>query len=371
MKKFGLVSILDRYLFMEMFYPIMYCVLGLTVIFISANLYELTDLLIDKHAPVLVVLQILIFRIPTVLAWVFPIAVLFATVYTLGRLVKDNEITSMRMAGYGLHRIIIPFLLLGLVVSFSAYWINEKVAPWTNHRAMNLIRQMMMQDVTPVIKEDTFFRGPDDRYFYVRTMDRSTGTFFDVMIYEAGFSGLRTPFPRVITARKGSFYKEMWELEDGVVHEFDEEGFIQSETKFAKMSVPVGDGLEHFFGNQKTAAEMSRTELVEELELFAKSGIKINSWEVEYHLKLAAPFVSFIFVLIGTPLSMHNRKGWGWGIVFTIVAVFGFYVLQSLTKSLGEAGKVDAMLSAWIPNIAFMFIGAVLLIREEFYLPRR
>ncbi|AZR74912.1 permease [Anoxybacter fermentans] len=353
-----------------MLQPVLFCIMGFTVMFMSSLLYELTDMIIIKKVPVLTVIKILLYRLPAILVMAFPISALFATIYSLGRLAKDNEITIMRISGYGIHRIIIPFLLLGLGLSVGSFWINEKVVPWANHRSMNLVRQIYLKDVTPSIKENIFFKGPENRYFYVRKVDRKKEVLYDVMIYEPQFSGKEGSFPRVITAKKGVFHEDVWELKDGVIHEFDDEGFIVREGQFSQMSIPVSDGLEHFYGNQKTTSEMSRSELEEEIKLFLKSGIKVDSWQVDYHLKLALPFASLIFVLVGVPLSLRNRKGWGMGVVFTLVVVFAYYVIQSLFRSFGSNGLLPPFWAAWLPNIIFAVLGIILLLREEFFILR-
>lgn len=369
-KRSGLISIFSKYLFMEMWLPLLVCLMGVTVVLTSSILYELTDMVIDKRVPIFIVLQIMVYRLPTILVMAFPISVLFATIFSVGRLVKDNEMTSMRMSGYGILRILLPFLLIGCILTFSTYWVGEKLAPWTNHQALNLVRQVMMKDVTPVIKENTFFRGPEDRYFYVRTVDHSKSELRDVMIYETRFTGLGSPFPRAITAKTGRFREKVWELEEGVIHEFDNAGFIKSETKFTRMEVPISDGLENFFGNQKSAEEMSRDELKDEIELFLRSGIRINSWEVEYNMKVAKPFVCLVFVLIGVPLSLRNRKGWGVGVVITFLIAFAYYITQSVCQSFGTSGLLEPVMSAWLPNLFFLVLGLLLMMREEFWIGR-
>ena len=366
MKKRGLTSIFSRYLFSEMFYPLMFCVLGVTVMLTSTMLYELSDMIFQKRVPVPIVLEMLLFRVPEVLSMSFPISVLFATVFALGRLNKDNEITAMRIAGFGIRKIILPFIVLGLLVSGASYWISDQVAPWASHRMYNLVREVMIKDVTPMISENTFFRGPEDRYFYVRVVDRKNSRLEDIMIYETRYAGDTSTFPRVITAKVGVFLDSSWVLQDGVVHEYDENGYMKNETAFKKMSIPVSDGLENFFGNQRTAAEMTRNELQEEIKLFTKSGINVSSWNVDYQLKLSVPFVSLIFVLIGAPLSLHNRKGWGIGLVITIVVAFCFYVLQSICRSLGISGVMTPEVAAWLPNVLFVLLGVVLLFTEEY-----
>lgn len=336
--------------------------------FMSGLLYELADLIIKKHVPIITVSKILLYRLPAIFVLAFPIAALFATIFALGRLAKDNEVTVMRMSGFGIHRILFPFILLGLVMSIGNYYINEELVPWTNHQAMNLVRQVMLKDVTPSIKENVFIKAPDDRHFYVRRVDRKEQALYDVIVYELKYDGQKGPYPRIITAQKGVFTEDTWELENGVLHEFDELGFSVKEGRFDNLAIQVSDGLDNFFSNTRTTEEMSRSELSEEIEDFLKSGIDLKSWRVDYHMKLAKPFIPLIFVIVGAPLVIRKGKGWWLRIVLTLVLGFAYFVVQSLSYSLGTSGLLAPLWAAWLPNIIFFLFGLLLLIREEFWI---
>ena len=65
------------------------------------------------------------------------------------------------------------------------------------------------------------------------------------------------------------------------------------------MKIITPDDSEVYFGNQRTTDEMNRKELKEYIERFQRSGIKVLPFVTEYHLKLAVPMASFIFILFG------------------------------------------------------------------------
>jgi len=49
--------------------------------------------------------------------------------------------------------------------------INEQIVPWSNHRARNIIRESMLQDVMPEVREDVFFcKGLMVVYFMLEVM---------------------------------------------------------------------------------------------------------------------------------------------------------------------------------------------------------
>ncbi|MBI4618515.1 MAG: LptF/LptG family permease, partial [Planctomycetes bacterium] len=69
--------------------------------------------------------------LPSLVAWglsiTLPIALLFATTFTLGRWSSDNEITALKACGVHLSRLVLPILGVGLVLSGTAYYVAEEV----------------------------------------------------------------------------------------------------------------------------------------------------------------------------------------------------------------------------------------------------
>ena len=131
------------------------------------------------------------------------------------------------------------------------------------------------------------------------------------------------------------------------------------------MEVEINRDVENFFGEQRTPSEMSREELKKEINLFQDSGINVNSLLVEYHLKLAMPFTSLIFVLIGAPLSLGNQESKTLNIILTIVTIFAYYLILSLSRSFGKNDMLPPLIAAWLPNTIFSIVGILLLIFEE------
>jgi len=209
-----------------------------------------------------------------------------------------------RTGGVRAFRIVMPLLFVGLVASITAFAFNERLVPWANHEFENTIRRIVLQEALPTAEENVFFRGTGDRFFYIRKVNAVSGELRDVMVYEVRKEGL----PRIITAKGGSAKGVLWTLSDGVVHDLDSEGYVVYEAKFREMNLRMDQRFESFFDGQKTPSEMSRKELKSYIDLFQAGGINVAALIVDYQLKLALPFASFIFVLIGAPIGREHSK---------------------------------------------------------------
>src|SRR5690554_3919210 len=225
---------------------------------ISSFLFQLTDMIIIKQIPMNTVLRLFVYQLPEVIVQTFPIAILFATMWGMSRLSRENEFTALRMGGISIYRLILPLIILGIVISSLTFFINERVVPWSNHEARNIIRRSILKQAMPDIQENVFFKGPEGRLFYVSSFDENAGTLENIVIYNMPS---REGFPEVVTARKGTASENKWKLEGGIIHQFDIDGDLHRGIMFDEMEYEVVQEVENFFGEQRTTSEMSRERL--------------------------------------------------------------------------------------------------------------
>lgn len=353
--------ILDRYTLLEFLGPFLFCVIGFTVILLSGLLFELVDYILVKNVPARTVGKMLLYKIPELMVMTLPIAALFSTLLALGRLKEDSELKVMRSSGVPYRRIMVPIIIAGFLISGLTYVTNEKIVPWTNHEFETTFREVLFKDGLPMVEANVFFNGGEDRFFYINEVNKKTSHLENIMIYELQ----KDEFPRLITAQSGTYLENNWFLTDGIVQELDDEGFITYQTKFASMQIITPEAAELYFGNQRTTDEMNRKELKAHIERFQKGGLRVVSFVVDYHLKLAMPMASFIFVLFGAPLSLYSKGGKSFGIAVSLIVTLIFYVANSVSRSLGVNEVLPPLLAAWLTNGLFALIGGVLLMRID------
>jgi lipopolysaccharide export system permease protein len=84
------------------------------------------------------------------------------------------------------------------------------------------------------------------------------------------------------------------------------------------------------------------------------------------NIKLAFPFISLILLTIGIPLALAVKKGGTPLSVSVGMAVCFLYVLiLGLARSLGLAGILPPLFSAWLANLLFLFLGIYMMIHME------
>lgn len=357
------MKIIDRYLLIELVGPFFAVMAITTLLNLSYPLYDLIELKMIKNIPFPVFFQILFYKLPAIAVLSFPVSILGSTLLSLGRLVKDSELIAIRMSHLSFYRLMIPFLFVGVIVSLWAYWINESVVPWTNHRSENLFRQVQLSQNMLDIQENRFFEGGDNRFFFVRKVYRSQNRLEGVVIYEA----TTDPYPRLLSAREAVLSGNAWKLRDGFIHKLSPQGAVESEIKFDELAIKIRTDMTSFFTEQRTPQEMSRQELQKQISLLRQSRVSTKALETDYHFKVSFPFACFIFVLIGAPLSLFSMRGGSFiGILLVIVLGFMYYDgLMPLSRAFGLKGYLPPFWAAWIPNLFFVLVGSFLVWKVE------
>jgi len=356
------MKILDKYLLREVASPFIVGVLGFSLILSASLLFNLADLFVNRGVPLINIIKILLYEFPGVLTISFPVSALFATLIGLNRLVREGEITALRIGGIRLTRIFLPIIIFGIVVSLGNLGISEFVAPWSVHQGETLIREAIFEDPLPVIENNVFFKAPDNRYVYLGRYDPSTRTGNNILLYSIPSN---SPL-QVISAKRVIVENKIWILEEGAIHYYDEDGIISLQSKFQKLSLNLDVDAGTFYKGQKTTSEMSARELKEKIDSFKKSGIDTRNLEVDYHMKFSIVFAAAILSLLGSPLSiLPVRGGRFYGLSVSLIIVFIYYTILALGRAFARNGLFSPMFGVWLPNIVGLILGIFLMFYKE------
>ncbi|HEY9724328.1 MAG TPA: LptF/LptG family permease [Oscillatoriaceae cyanobacterium] len=357
------MKLVDRYIIAELVRPFLLGVAGFVVIMLANTLYLYAELIVHSGVSVGVVAMLLAYNLPAIIVVTFPVAFLFSTLLAIGRLSKDSEVTALRSVGVSFRRILMPILAVSVVVSYASFAINDYVVPWANRQVVDLTRELVLHQTQPVIKENVFFKGTkEDRYFYVRQVDRRTNEMYDVFIFDK-----RGGAQQVITAEEAHWVGDSWQLSNGVLSDYDEWGSVKDESSFRDMNVKVAIDPETFFkAGDRSPQEKGSSELWQEIQTLQSGGEDVKSMLVDYYMKFSLPLATFFSALLAAPLGARfSRMGGYIGVVFSIILVFIYYVVMSVARSLGNNGVIDPITGAWIQNYLFGVVGAYLLWRID------
>lgn len=93
-------------------------------------------------------LKVFIFFTPVAITLTLPIAALFSSAITYGRMASDNEIVACRAAGINIHRLLMSAFVLGLGVTIFTFWAWNTMLPSLWGKVAELSRKDLPAIVT-------------------------------------------------------------------------------------------------------------------------------------------------------------------------------------------------------------------------------
>jgi len=137
-----LFNILDMYIIKKLFIIFSFIFVSIIIIFFVINIIELADDAIENGVAFSVVLNYVIYSMPEILNYIFPISILTTVLLVFSIMSKKNEIIAVQVSGISLYRIVLPAIIFGIIVSLVSFFVQEYIAPNSNKKALVLFNKI-------------------------------------------------------------------------------------------------------------------------------------------------------------------------------------------------------------------------------------
>ena len=327
------------------------------IIFVSLELlYYLSDMIIRYKVGIDKLFLLIYYNLPEFIVLGIPVGILLAIFWVLSRMRSDNELIALQTHGISLKRLVIPFLLLGVIFSGFAYLLNDYLVPAASTKASEAMARFVYKQPEITLKENVFMQDSQGRMIYVRRIDQKTKELKTVSIYEVsrGQVTLTTAESAVISSNK-------WILRDAKIYQTDASGFLGVEMQFGTAEFEIDDDIERYLASFKSPKEKTSAELSEDIEAFKKTGINTSSLEVALQEKYSMSIAPLVIVLLGVPVSlMFNLQSKSWSVILTFLLVVIYQGSGAWLSGMGKENLINPSLAPWIPNIIFSILGVVI-----------
>ncbi len=357
------MKILDRYILRQYVATLLFALTALCVIFLVVNLLENLDDFMDRNTPASIIIQYYINFFPEIIKLLTPVAMLLASLFTVGKLANNNEITAMKSGGMSIYRMMIPLVALSILVSLGQLYFNGWVVPVSNQKKAAIERKYLDRGRQISSLYNLHFRDTPTRNALLQYYDdvTKTGTRISIEEYSSEIT------PRIVRRIDAPTFRwdslsSKWMVYNGFVHEF--QGDTITAYTIDSATVPLQTTPADIIQLQRTTGELTFDELREYIRLSSRGGNDVRRELVDYYGQYALPFANFIVVLFGVPFSSGKRKS---GLALEIgAAIFISFLYLAFTKigqTIGIAAGMDPILSAWLANGVFFIAGVANLIR--------
>jgi len=359
------MRILDKYILKELAGVFFFGIAAFSSIFIGTDtLFRIARFVTQYGASIKAVCKLFIYSLPGIVVLTFPMSMLLASLLTFGRLSGNSEITAMRSGGISFYRLSLPVFIAALGVSVLAMVLNELVVPQSKAAYERVVRYEIQQNSKPRSQEHIVIKditdGRLERLTYARRFDHRTNLLETITIQEFEDDHL----VRIQHAEKAQWLDNRWIMYNGIINDLSEAGKIQRTLQFTEQVMPISKNPSAISQEQKEPKEMTIKELKQHIKALEREFINTNEYKMELYQRVTIPLACFIFALIGTPLGLQpHRSSSSIGLGLSIIIIFIYYGIMTVSKALGEGGALPPLLAAWIPNIIATIAGGYLLRR--------
>ncbi|MCL1940358.1 MAG: LptF/LptG family permease [Synergistaceae bacterium] len=353
--------ILDKLILNEIAKPFAAGILIFTMIFISADLlFQAARLMIQKGISFWVVSRLFCYRIPEVIGLTIPMAALLAALLGFSKLSANSELIAIKSMGVTFGRILRSVIISSVLVSAAAFLWTEFITPYTSLAANNLMQYEILKNQAKLVKDKVFLReekeGKLRRVFYVDKLSIKDGILEGIVVQEFGDDGRLI---RISNASSGLWQDGQWWIDNGQIFDIDKNGNVELLLQFERQKLALSLSPEDLERSTRDPMDMS----ARELWLYIKQAgmmemTNVSSLLVTFHYKLSIPWASFVLAVLGAAIGgrARGRSGSGASFGICVLIVFGYYLLMSMCRALGESGNMMPFISAWLPNAIFFLV---------------
>ncbi len=334
-------------------------IVGAPILFILGDVTENLDKYLDRGLTWGAVAKAYLYQLPLFIQWSFPIAGLVAAVFTIQTMTQHREIVAAKAGGVSFHRLILPMIVLGVLLTGLALGLEE-VVPRANRVAGDILER---RDTRRDFRSNFVFQGEGDRNFAIRSLNVSSGMMSGIVM-ETVEPGTNRPVDH-LTAEMARYDQEVgWTFHTGYYRILGDNGEeITSQFGSAQLR-GFKEHPEDFLQQPRKPEEMTYREMGRLADIMIRSGGTPHELLVDRQKKLAIPAATLIIILFGAPLATSSKRGGtAYGIGVALISTIFYLLLFRVTEAVGDTGSISPFMAAWIPNFLFLGTGLFFLIR--------
>lgn len=363
------MTILFRYIFREYAKIFFMCFAGLLTIYLVIDFFEKIRRFLRYDVSIIPMLTYFALKIPAISFQIAPLAILMATLLTLGLLSRSNEITAMRSCGISLPWISSPFLVFATGIALILLSFSSAIIPLASEKAEQIrLIQIEKKPAPLTIKaSQPWARISADALMQVKEIDVGGETIRGVRLFhfDRGFR-----LDRMTEAAEARYTPQGWVLLNGNQRRFRPDStvdLIAFTEQLVDISLIPDDFATSLSGDTET---MTFREIRNYVGRFSQEGFSFTRLLTDYYGRLAFPFVAVIMVIVGIALSLRRSGVRGasmaMGIGQAFIVGFCYWTTHSIAIALGRGGVLAPMLAGWMANVLFASFGLYLLLKVRY-----
>jgi len=352
------MRILDRLIAVTFLRNFALCLLAAPPLFILGDITDNLADYLDRGLTRFEVAQAYFFQMPLFLQWSFPIAGLIASVFTIHGMTTHREVVAAKAGGVSFHRLVAPLVVLGFLLTGVALGLTELI-PRGNRISAQILRD---EDPRRRFRNDFVYQSESGLTWQISRLvvgdDRMSGILIEHPPTE------ESPGLHVLAETATWDSISGWTFERGYLRTLASDSSEYS-VEFERMRMAgIVERPDELLETPREPDEMTYKEIDRLAGIIERTGGNTSELLVKREQKLSIPVATLVVLLFGIPLATSSKRGGAaFGIGLSLGTVILYLLMLKVSAALGEAGTLQPLAAAWIPNGLFFVSGIVLLAR--------
>jgi lipopolysaccharide export system permease protein len=360
------VTILFRYLLQEFLKVFSACFAGLMTVYLVVDFFEKVRAFIRLDTDFRNILLYFVYKSPTIAMQLAPLAILMATLLTLGLLARNHELTAMRSCGVGPMRVAAPFLAFAAVAACAMFGLSAVFAPLGAAKADYVRNVLIEKKQRPVALKShrPWILAGNQTLVNIEDVDPQEATLRGVSVYQIG-PDFR--LAEMVESREARYTEKGWMLQDATRRILNGNGATATQ-HFQWWPVPISQKPEEFQAwFSAKADELTLADLKAHADRLRQDGYGYIRYLTDYYVAASYPLSGLVMVVLGLALGRQmggrRRAGIALGIGLALGLGFLYWTAQSVTIAFGRSGVVAPFAAALLSHVLFLSLGGYLFMR--------
>ncbi len=356
---------MDRYIMGQIFWWTLFVAVCLTCIVWLTQSLQFVEMIVNSGLSVPMFAYFTSLLLPTFIALILPIALLFAVLFTYNKLTSDSELVVMRAAGMSQWSLARPALVLGVAATLIGYVLSVYLIPLSYRTFKDLQFRLRNAVSTVVLQAGVFNPVIKGVTVYVRARTES-GELLGIIIHDAR----KSDQPKTMMAERGAIVMgkagPRVVMINGNRQEVGKDGALTL-LHFERYEFEIDELTESPHPRWREPRERYLDELFFPSDRSEKVW-KYHQLRMEGHHRLASPLLSLVFVFVGLAFLLSgefSRRGQLKRVVGSVGVVVAIEAAVLGIKSGGEKLPELTGLMYLVPLLPAVLAGYVLLVRDR------
>ena len=280
-----------------------------------------------------------------------------AVIFFTSKLADNSEIIAMLSTGMSFDRLMLPYGISAAIIAISMFVLNAYIIPPANQKRLDFDYTYINKSKKVEFKNHVQLEVEPGVFAYFDQYRNSLqmGYRFSLERFEG-----KTLVSRLTANSIKYDTLNNWTIIDYIVRDF--EGMYERISSGTRKDTTLMFTPADFLIQEGDCETMTSPQLAKHIKRQKKRGIgNIQSFEIEYHKRIANLFSFFILTMIGVSLASYKKKGgMGLNIGIGLGLSFSYILFMTITSSFAISGLVSPMIACWIPNALYSIIAIYL-----------